>query len=145
MKQKDEKHLNCAEEKQSEFFSEFQTAEAKKSDLPFRKNMAAGKRVALNLSYENIVLVFIGFIMLAVIFFSLGVEKGKRADGQKKEDRITSEAIKEGIKSEIAKNDKIVEKKAAPVTLVAPAAPGPGPGRGCQCARCGAHVSVRCP
>ena len=65
-------------ETQGELFREFRTTSSKKSDYSPGRDIAFGKKSVFQLSYENIVLLFIVFIMLLVIFFSLGVEKGKK-------------------------------------------------------------------
>lgn len=59
-------------EKQVEFFNDLPGTSGK----PKRKfNLA---RIALSLSYENIIIFSIGSIMLLIVCYSLGVEKGKR-------------------------------------------------------------------
>lgn len=78
MRQKREDRPGNVKEKQGEFFGGFQASRPKKAGHSFRKDMMFGKKVVLNLSYENVVLLFIAFIMLLVIFFSLGVEKGEK-------------------------------------------------------------------
>ena len=79
MRRKGEEDINYAKERQGELFSEFETVSAKGPQYALRRNITLGKKIAINLSYENAVLLFIAFIMLAVVIFSLGVEKGKRA------------------------------------------------------------------
>lgn len=69
--------INYSKEEQGEFFSEFQASGGNKFAY-FKKEMALGKKMVLSISYENLVLFFIVLIMLVVVFFSLGVEKGKR-------------------------------------------------------------------
>ncbi len=66
------------EEKQKELFAEFETQSMKRQGHAFRREMAFRKKIVLNLSYENLVILFIAVIMLMVVFFSLGVENGKR-------------------------------------------------------------------
>ena len=114
MKRKNDEYENTAIGKQGELFSEFQTAKIKGTGRSFGKDMVFAKKVVFSLSYENIILLFIGSIMLLVIFFSLGVEKGKRstiaqAGGEKAENVISEAPQKEEPK--IAKNSEITEKK----------------------------------
>lgn len=75
---KDTGNINNIQEGQGELFSEFQGARRNKF-AHLKKEMALGKKMALNISYENLALFFIILIMLIVIFFSIGVERGKRA------------------------------------------------------------------
>ncbi len=58
---------------QAEFFADLPTASGKPNKVKFRLS-----KVALSLSYENIFLLTIGLIMLLIVCYSLGVEKGKR-------------------------------------------------------------------
>ena len=78
MYKKKEQTVRPSKEKQSEFFAEFQASGIKKPAYFFRQDFLIRKKINLNISYENFVLMFIVFIMLLVIFFSLGVERGKR-------------------------------------------------------------------
>lgn len=57
---------------QAEFFGNFSGASGKPKKAKFRLG-----RVALSLSYENIFLLSIGLIMLLIVCYSLGVEKGR--------------------------------------------------------------------
>lgn len=68
---------NNAQGDQGELFPEFQAAGRNKF-AHLKKEMALGKKMVLSISYENLVLFFIVLIMLIVVFFSVGVEKGKR-------------------------------------------------------------------
>lgn len=73
---KEDNNTNYSKEKQAEFFSEFQASGNNKFAY-FKKEMALGKKMVLSVSYENLALFFIVLIMVVVIFFSLGVERGK--------------------------------------------------------------------
>ncbi|MFH1045983.1 MAG: SPOR domain-containing protein [Candidatus Omnitrophota bacterium] len=59
-------------DKQVEFFNDY-TCMSKK---PRTSKLALGK-IALSLSYENVIIVSIGLIMILIVCYSLGVEKGK--------------------------------------------------------------------
>ncbi len=78
MKHKKKEHLLSGREKQGELFAEYEVSSFKKPTHLIKRDMAFGKKMILRFSYENVVLLFIVFIMLAVLFFSLGVERGKR-------------------------------------------------------------------
>jgi hypothetical protein len=86
MRQKSDKRLKYDKDKQAELFPDLQAASIKKARQSFRQDMVVKKKFVLNLLYENLVLLFIIFIMLLVIFFSLGVEKGKRIVRESKKD-----------------------------------------------------------
>ena len=121
MRQKSEEPTNYSEEKQRELFSEFETVSAKKGSHPFRKDAAFGKKITLKFSYENIILLSIGIIMLIVIFFSLGVEKGKKIAMRDKNIRFAEQAPEPAVKrgEAIIKKDEdavvAAEKAVAPV------------------------------
>jgi cell division septation protein DedD len=78
MKSGSDEHLHQANEKQGELFPEFRITSIRKPKHFIRQDIALRKKIALKISYENLILLFIAFIMLLVIFFSLGVERGKR-------------------------------------------------------------------
>lgn len=78
MNPKGDEHKIFTRDGQGELFSEFETEKTKKPGYLFRRDIELGKKITLNLSYENLLLFAIVFIMLLVVFFSLGVEKGKR-------------------------------------------------------------------
>lgn len=78
MIRKDDDKKGHPGEIQNELFAEFETQGSKRAGSIFRHDMAFRKRIVLTLSYENMVMLFIIVIMLTVVFFSLGVEKGKR-------------------------------------------------------------------
>lgn len=59
-------------DKQRELFSN----EAYVSKKPKRNRLWLGK-IAISLSYENIIIVAIGLIMILIVCYSLGVERGK--------------------------------------------------------------------
>ena len=62
---------------QSDLFEEVVIPDPKKR--PHRQHpVARGYRLSLSISYEQIVFFAIASIMLMVLIFSLGVEKGKR-------------------------------------------------------------------
>lgn len=111
MLQKNDEHPNYTKEKQGEFFSEFEAPSIKKRSYFFRQEIALGKKIMLNLSYENLILFFIVFIMLLVIFFSLGVEKGRRI-ALKTEQTI----IDRGVQKVIEKKAPAEEKKVETIT-----------------------------
>ncbi len=60
-------------DKQVEFFDDLSGA-AKKS----KKAKLHLARIAVSLSYENIIILSIGLIMLLIVCYSLGIEKGQR-------------------------------------------------------------------
>lgn len=64
------------EEKQEEFFSEF--TKNKKGFKLIKKKDILGPRVNIVMSPEKLVFFIIGTILLLVLSFSLGVERGKR-------------------------------------------------------------------
>lgn len=78
MSTRSDDNLNYVEEKQGEFFSEFNSTSEKKPGNISRYSHALRKKTAFSISYENLVFASIIVIMLMVVFFSLGVEKGKR-------------------------------------------------------------------
>ncbi|MBN3038833.1 MAG: SPOR domain-containing protein [Candidatus Omnitrophica bacterium] len=59
-------------DKQVEFFADY-SCTSKKSRRP---KLSLGK-IALSLSYENIIILAIGMIMVLIVCYSLGVERGK--------------------------------------------------------------------
>jgi len=67
-----------SEEKQGEFFSDSFGNETKRPYYFFRQDFLRRKKLTLSITYENLILVFIGSVMLFVICFSLGTEKGRR-------------------------------------------------------------------
>jgi cell division protein FtsN len=69
--------------KEKDLFEQFQTADEKIREKT--KNLLPGIKKSLNLSYENIVFLVIAFVMSCVIFFTLGVEKGRRDVGYVKD------------------------------------------------------------
>ncbi len=88
------------DKKEKDLFADFQIADKKirkkvKLHLPRLKN-------TLNLSYENIIFIAIGFVMASIIFFSLGVEKGRHdVNHIKKVER--KEKIEKKVKVKIPK------------------------------------------
>lgn len=74
---KENNNINYSKEGQAEFFSEFQASGRNKLAY-FKKEIALGKKMVLSISYENLALFLIILIMVVVVFFSLGVERGKR-------------------------------------------------------------------
>lgn len=65
-------------DKQGEFFNDLPNL----TEKPKKRKFNLGK-IALSLSYENLIVLAIGLIMLLIVCYSLGVEKGKsfvRAD-----------------------------------------------------------------
>ena len=105
-------------EKQGELFAELEVSHKRKAGQFFRQELALGKKITIRLSYENLILLFIVFIMLLVVFFSLGVEKGKRAYPQNAGTIITGRVHKminkagaKGEKSEIVSSDTNISDK----------------------------------
>jgi len=104
--------INYSKEGQGEFFSEFQASGGNKFAY-FKKEMALGKKMVLSISYENLVLFFIVLIMLVVVFFSLGVEKGKRVAAKYMRTWAAAHANKTAEKKEGRENpDESSEKSA---------------------------------
>ena len=68
---------NYNREGQGELFPEFKASESRRFAY-FKKEFAFGKKMVLNISWENLVLTAIVLIMLIALSFSFGVEKGKR-------------------------------------------------------------------
>lgn len=138
MSPKSDEHKSYNEEKQGELFVEFQAQSTKKPHYFFRRDIALGKKITLNLSYENFVLFFIVIIMLLVVFFSLGVEKGKRValrgieaeaysrapelikieeSLEKKRTEVADDAIDKNDESLVTETGEIIEKKEGDVFL----------------------------
>ena len=115
MTQVGDEHTGYTREEQSELFAEFQTSKPEKPSYSFRKGMVFGKKFTLNLSYENIVLLVIVLIMLLVIFFSLGVEKGKRINtvetGREIEEELVFEIPEVKEMEIIIEEAKVIEEK----------------------------------
>lgn len=95
-------------ERQNELFAEFETQSSKKPGSMFRHEIAFRKKITLNLSYENFVVMFIVAIMLMVVFFSLGVEKGKRV-ALRGHTPLTAEAFHASINAPAPENPKAKE------------------------------------
>lgn len=95
---------------EEDLFDQFQTADKKirrktRLLLPRLKN-------SITVSYENIILLAIGFIMSCVIFFSLGVERGRNDIGHVRQEPIQVRRIEEKPQVEKAIVDKeVVQKK----------------------------------
>lgn len=62
---------------QGELFPEFKVSKGRRFAY-FKKDAAIGKKMVMSISWENLALVSIALIMLIALFFSIGVEKGKR-------------------------------------------------------------------
>ncbi|MFH0839456.1 MAG: SPOR domain-containing protein [Candidatus Omnitrophota bacterium] len=73
---------NHTKQDQGELFPEFKPSEGRKFAY-FKKDFALGKKMVLTISWENLVLFSIVLIMLLALFFSMGVEKGKRLTAKK--------------------------------------------------------------
>lgn len=69
--------INNIQEGQRELFSEF-PGTGRNKFAHFKKKMALDRKITLSVSHETLALFFIALIMLIVVFFSLGVERGKR-------------------------------------------------------------------
>ena len=61
-----------SQDKQGEFFNDLPSL----TEKPKKKKFNLGK-IAISLSYENLIVLAIGLIMLLIVCYSLGVEKGK--------------------------------------------------------------------
>jgi hypothetical protein len=68
--------LRFQNKREKDLFDQFQTAEEKIKEKT--KILLPDIKRSLNLSSENIIFIIIGFVMSCVIFFTLGVEKGRR-------------------------------------------------------------------
>ncbi|NQV04257.1 MAG: SPOR domain-containing protein [Candidatus Omnitrophica bacterium] len=106
---------------EKDLFDQFQSA-----DREIRKKtklILPNIKKSLNLSYENIIFIAIGFVMSCIIFFSLGVEAGRRNIGRtsnreqavKEEDQDAGQIIKERKveKPRIRKNEGYIIQLAA--------------------------------
>ncbi|MFC1666668.1 SPOR domain-containing protein [Candidatus Omnitrophota bacterium] len=71
--------------KEKDLFDQLQTFDKKRAKLPGLFLSRLKKSVTL--SYENVIFVSIGFVMSCVIFFSLGVEKGRLDVNRAKEQK----------------------------------------------------------
>ncbi|MBU4377130.1 MAG: SPOR domain-containing protein, partial [Candidatus Omnitrophica bacterium] len=80
---------NYTKQDQGELFPEFKPSGGGKFAY-FKKDFTLGKKMVLTISWENLVLFSIVLIMLLALFFSMGVEKGKRLTA--KEMRIPAPA-----------------------------------------------------
>ena len=89
---------------QKELFDEFTPAQKRRQS---RNAFHSKPKKIFTLSYEHLVLVLIGVIMIAVIAFSLGVEKGKRTVKQNGYD--ISVSVKELNEKEPLKSTQQVE------------------------------------
>jgi len=79
------------DKKEKDLFEDLQISDKKirkkvRLHLPRLKNR-------LSLSYENIIFLAIGFVMCSIIFFSLGVEKGRQDANHIKRARIKEKKI----------------------------------------------------
>lgn len=103
------------DKKEKDLFEDLQTADKNirkkvRLQLPRLKNR-------LSLSYENLIFLAIGFVMCSIIFFSLGVEKGRQdtnrvKSGLKNEKRVKVPALKPK-KQKAQKQDKYIIQLAA--------------------------------
>jgi len=94
--------MDGKKEEQKEFFEEFKRPERHRDRL--RKRYISSKRFFVTVSLENLVLFCIIVIMVLVLSFSLGVEKGKRFDIAK-ETVIEKEAAP-ALKAELSSIEK---------------------------------------
>lgn len=72
-------------EVQIDLFKEFEQKIKKKSRYPLLRRVFPYEFINLKISYEGIIFFFIIFVLLSVIIFSLGVERGKRLAFSKKD------------------------------------------------------------
>jgi len=88
-------------DRQAEFFSDLANSPKKPGKSKFRL-----ARIVMSLSYENIFIVSIGLIMLFIVCYSLGVERGKHLVWVKDEVLdIKQEQVKEKVKEPVSKPD----------------------------------------
>jgi len=92
---------------QKELFEEF-------ADQPERRRQAKPifhprPKRTFTLSYEHIVITAIAFILVAVISFSLGVEKGKRSDNRQVKEPVSRKSSVGNEPKELAKEEIVVE------------------------------------
>lgn len=77
---KGDEYTAPVKERQGELFTEYEKLRTKRPGHIFRQDIALGKKISFQISYENFILFFIVLIMLFVVFFSLGVERGKKVN-----------------------------------------------------------------
>lgn len=104
--------------KQLELFKEFTKASEIRSRR-FNLPSISGEKIILQFSYEKVVFVIIGFVLLSALIFSLGVESGRQlkfAKSEKKRESIietvqtnNSADEEKEIKNKIAEEVKIVD------------------------------------
>lgn len=109
---KESDNINYSKEEQGEFFSEFRASGGNKFAY-LKKEMSLGKKMVLSVSYESLVLFFIALIMLVVVFFSLGVEKGKRVAVKNMRTWATTYANRAAKKVSPAEGEAAIEQSAA--------------------------------
>ncbi|MEE8359658.1 MAG: SPOR domain-containing protein [Candidatus Omnitrophota bacterium] len=103
---------------QKELFNEFEAPKkrVKKKDSG---SILPKNYILFNVSYEQVVFISIGVIMLMVLVFSLGVERGKGLNPEQAKASVNLPKTTSGIIEGIDKDKKIKEGEAAPpVTLV---------------------------
>lgn len=90
--------------REKDLFDQFQSAdrEIKKKTKLILPNI----KKSLNISYENVIFIAIGFVMSCIIFFSLGVETGRRNIS------YTSNGG-QAVKGEVENVEKIIKEKKA--------------------------------
>jgi len=103
-----------AEHPQLEFFKNQKKSSGK--SFFFKKKLGFQRHaVSFLLYYENLVLLAIAFILILIVAFSLGVERGKRlqvASGNfvKKVDKTSEQKVVAGVKIDVKEED-VVQKK----------------------------------
>lgn len=92
-------------DRQVEFFSDLSN-NLKKA----RKTRFKMARISLSLSYENIIIISIGLIMLLIVCYSLGVEKGRHLVYLKNEDiqvEVEEEQVQQKPKESVPKPQSV--------------------------------------
>ena len=107
-------------DKQVEFFKDI-SDKSKGSG----KNRLRLAKIALSLSYENMIILSIGLIMLLIVCYSLGVERGRQLAQVKGEDMNIEQEQAESSPQEVAPKpkEKRMQIKVAQVTEVFKASP----------------------
>lgn len=102
-------------DKQAEFFSNLPSFSSK----PKRKKINLG-RIALSLSYENIIILTIGLIMLLIVCYSFGVERGKYLAQHKFVEKDIAKIKQQPGTNKQEQSQKIETKKPSKPNLNAP-------------------------
>lgn len=103
---------------QKELFNEFESPK-KRGKKKGAGSILPKNYILFNVSYEQVVFISIGVIMLMVLVFSLGVERGKRLNPEQIKVSVNLPETASGIIEETNKDKKIKEVKAAPPAALA--------------------------